>query len=102
MAYRFTTRDASMTDGVRRIAAEEVAQVQASLSDKALPLERKVHQVRKATKRLRALLRLTAPVFEDAPAEIAAMREAAGRLSALRDRGAMHETLRELALAPEL
>lgn len=98
MAYRFLSRDASVTEGMRRIAAAEFAHVRAGLSDKALPVDRKVHEGRKATKRLRALLRLTAPVFPEAKAEIDALRDAAAKLSALRDRGALAETLVRLKL----
>ncbi|MEQ9505342.1 MAG: CHAD domain-containing protein [Hyphomonas sp.] len=102
MAYRFKARDASMTDGLRRIAAEEFALIRQGLADKSLPVARKVHESRKATKRLRALLRLTAPVFPEAREEIAALRAAAARLSALRDKGALTETLARLGLPAEL
>lgn len=98
MAYRFKASDVSMTEGVRRIAAAEFALIRQALADKALPLERKVHESRKGTKRLRALLRLTAPVFPEARDEIAALRTAAARLSALRDKGALTETLARLEL----
>ena len=98
MAYRFKASDASITEGVRRIAAHEFGSIAAALADKSLPLGRKVHEGRKATKRLRAVLRLTAPVFPDAHVENAALREAAGRLSALRDKGALIETLGRIAL----
>ena len=63
MAYRFKASDVSMTDGVQRIAAAEFALIRQALDDKTLPLERKVHESRKGTKRLRALLRLTAPLL---------------------------------------
>lgn len=102
MAYRFLSNDPSITEGVRRIAAEEFAHVRESLSDKSLPIERKVHEGRKATKRLRTLLRLTAPVFPGAADEIAALADAARQLSALRDKGALHEALASVKLDPDL
>lgn len=102
MAYRFKSSDTSMTGAVRRIAAEEFALIRQGLADKALPVERKVHESRKGTKRLRALLRLTAPVFPQAREEIAALRTAAARLSALRDKGALAETLARLPLPEEI
>jgi len=102
MAYRFTTRDVSMTEGVRRVAAEEFALIRRCLADKSFPVAVKVHEGRKATKRLRALLRLMAPVFPEARNEIAVLRAAARQLSALRDKGAMSETLHRLQLAPEI
>ncbi len=98
MAYRFKSSDAAMTDAVRRIAASEFDLVRQRLADKSLPIARKVHEARKATKRLRSLLRLVAPVCPDASKEIAALREAAARLSALRDKGALSETLSRLEL----
>lgn len=102
MAYRFKSGDASATDALRRIAAEEFAAIGAALADKSVPLARKVHEGRKATKRLRALLRLVAPVFPEAHDEITALRNAAGRLSALGDRGALAETLARLDLPEDV
>ena len=67
-----------------------------------MPLARKVHEGRKATKRLRALLRLVAPVFPEAREEIAVLRQAAARLSALRDKGALTETLSRLGLPQDV
>ncbi len=98
MSYRFKASDASMTDGLRRIAAEEFAMIAAARTDRALAPERKVHEARKATKRLRALVRLAGPVFPEARQEIAALRDAAGLLSALRDRGALVEAMDTLTL----
>jgi len=98
MSYRFKASDTSTTDGLRRIAAEEFALIAAARIDRALAPERKVHEARKATKRLRALVRLVAPVFPEARQEIAALREAAGLLSALRDRGALVEAMDTLTL----
>lgn len=102
MAYRFKSGDASTTDALRRIAAEEHATIASALADRNLPLPRKVHEGRKATKRLRALIRLTAPVLPGAREEIAALRVSAAHLSALRDRGALTETLARLDLPAEV
>jgi CHAD domain-containing protein len=99
MAYRFKSSDTGMTDAVRRIAASEFDLVRHCLADRSLPAQRKVHEARKATKRLRALLRLVAPVCPQAGDEITALREAAARLSALRDKGALTESLMRLELA---
>ncbi|MBA3067395.1 MAG: CHAD domain-containing protein [Hyphomonas sp.] len=98
MGYRFKAGEKSMTEGLRRVAADEFALIRQRLADKSLPLPRKVHEGRKATKRLRALIRLVAPVLPDAHDDIAALRAAAGQLSALRDTGALAETLGRLAL----
>lgn len=102
MAYRLKSSDRSITRGIRRIAAAEFALVRDTLSDDGLPLPRKVHEARKATKRLRALLHLVAPNMADARAEIAALRDGARQLSSLRDRGALAETLARLDLPDDL
>lgn len=98
MTFRFKSGDASVAAGLRRIAAEEFASISAALADTALSPARKVHEGRKGTKRLRALIRLAAPVFPDAQDEIAALRSSAAKLSALRDTGALAETLIRLEL----
>lgn len=98
MAYRFRSNDKSVSAGLRRIAASEFAQLREILADRTLPADRKIHEARKTTKRLRALLRLVAPACPEARSEIAALREAAAALSALRDRGALRETLSRLDL----
>jgi CHAD domain-containing protein len=102
MAYRFKSGDASTSEALRRIAAEEFAAIGAALADRTVPIARKVHEGRKATKRLRALLRLVAPVFPEAREEIAVLRQAAARLSALRDKGALAETLSRLGLPQDV
>lgn len=101
MAFRFSAKDHTVADGVRRIAAEELAAIQAALADADLSIARKVHEGRKGTKRLRALLRLTRPAFPEAHKEIVALRDAAAALSALRDKGALTETLARLDLPEE-
>lgn len=102
MAYRFSAKDPTVADGVRRIAAEEFAAIEAALCDPAMPAARKVHESRKSTKRLRALLRLTAAAVPGAPAEIAALRDAAASLSALRDNSALGETLARLEMPADI
>lgn len=98
MAYRFKAGDGSVTEGIRRIAAEEFAGIAAALADPALAPARKVHEARKGTKRLRALVRLTAHGFAAAPDEIAALRACAASLSDLRDRAALGEVVARLSL----
>jgi CHAD domain-containing protein len=98
MAYRFRSSDKSVSAGLRRIAASEFAQLREVLANRALPADRKIHEARKTTKRLRALLRLVEPACPAARSEIGSLREAAASLSALRDRGALGETLSRLDL----
>jgi CHAD domain-containing protein len=92
MGFRFEEGDADLAAGMRRIAAEEVARAEAELADASLAPERKIHQARKRTKRLRGLLRLVRPAFPDYASEAAHLREAARGLSALRDRDVMIAT----------
>ena len=92
MGFRFEAEDADLAAGMRRIAAEEVARAEAELADPALPTDRKIHQARKRTKRLRGLLRLLRPAFPAYRAEAAHLRNAARGLSRLRDRDVMIAT----------
>jgi CHAD domain-containing protein len=98
MGFRFEQGDPDLAAGMRRIAAEEVARAEAELADPRLPVERKVHQARKRTKRLRGLLRLVRPAFPEYVKEAVHLREAARGLSTLRDRDVMiatHDALME-------
>ncbi len=98
MAYRFKSGDRSVTAGVQRIAAAEFSAIAATLADRAIPAARKVHEARKSTKRLRALVRLTADDLPGAREEIAALRASAASLSALRDGAALGEIALRLGL----
>ncbi len=98
MAYRFARSDPSVAEGVRRIAREEFNLISGVLARADLPGVRKVHEVRKATKRLRGLIRLIGPVMPEASRENACLRDAARTLSDLRDAGALLETLEELGI----
>ncbi|MFH5804066.1 CHAD domain-containing protein [Alienimonas sp. DA493] len=96
MSYRFE-QDESVADGLRRIAAEQLDKALAE-ADAAVggdpdadPAEA-VHEVRKRGKKLRALIRLVRPAFPAYADENAAIRDAARRLSDLRDATAVIET----------
>lgn len=102
MTYRFKPGRETVSDGVHRIAAEQFALIFRALGDENLPSPRKVHEVRKAVKRLRALIRLIGPVFPEAKAENAVLRDAARELSIARDSGAVMETLALLKLPEDL
>lgn len=60
MTYRFR-HDESVTDGLRRIAAETSFELLQDLSDPNHALAQRVHDARKRIKRLRALVRLARP-----------------------------------------
>jgi hypothetical protein len=101
MSYRFKPGRKDVTADVRRIAAEEFALVRCILADAELPVARRVHEVRKSTKRLRSLLRLVGPSMPDARAEALILRDAARTLSAARDCSAVVEALATLDLPAE-
>lgn len=93
MAYSFDTSDPSVEAGLRRIAASQFEKLFDELEDDALDLHERVHQVRKRCKKLRGLIRLVRPAFEDYGRENAALRDAARGLSDIRDAGALVEIL---------
>jgi CHAD domain-containing protein len=91
MAYAFK-QATGVAGQVREIAAEQV--------DKSLDVVRAnanfdetVHSLRKSSKKLRALLRLVRPAFEDYDAENEAIRAMAEQFSVARDAAVMVETM---------
>ncbi|WP_208430630.1 CHAD domain-containing protein [Methyloligella halotolerans] len=74
------------------MAKSQVDKAIAEIDDSDLGLNDTIHQVRKRCKKLRGLIRLVRPGFDDYAKENAAFREAAGSLSVLRDSEAMLET----------
>jgi CHAD domain-containing protein len=79
---------------LRRNAREQLDSARAELSDGARNHHAAIHEARKACKRLRGLVRLARSGFGDKVyrRENAALRDAARRLSALRDADALLET----------
>lgn len=92
VAYRFKFDDATVGDGVRRIAIGQIDKAIAELDDPGLDARLTVHQVRKRCKKVRGLMRLVRSVFPDYRHENAAYRDAARELSFLRDTEALIET----------
>ena len=101
MAYRLKPGSEPVEEGIRRIAGEEFARMAEIIAAADMPAPQKVHEVRKGAKRLRSLIRLIGPVFEEAAMENAALRDAARNLSEARDSGAILDSLRRLKLSPE-
>jgi len=85
MAYRFARGDAGIEAALRRIAAEQLDGALAALDGADADLERSVHGVRTATKRIRALLRLLRAVFPGYSEANAALRTLAARLADVRE-----------------
>ena len=89
MAYRLRL-DQPVAADVRRIAHEQLDKALEELSDDGLGLDTTVHQVRKRCKKLRGLVRLVRPALGATYAEEnARYRDAARRLSDLRDTAAL-------------
>jgi CHAD domain-containing protein len=97
MSYSIKASDASLQDALRRIAIDQIEAAIAEIDDEALDVSETVHQVRKRCKKLRGLVRLVRPAFGDYAAENGAFRDAARRLSELRDADVMVETYDALA-----
>jgi CHAD domain-containing protein len=86
MAYRIEKGDETVQGGVRRIAGEQIGRALKELDNGDLDVAEKVHRVRKRCKKLRGLLHLIGPVFDNFDAENKAYRNAARLLSGVRDR----------------
>jgi len=97
MSYQFTKHE-PVAEGARRIVCEEVAAAMERLQAKTVrERDEAIHEVRKAVKRVRGLLKLMRPVLGDAyEKEAKEWRDLGRRLSALRDAGAMVGAFDEL------
>jgi hypothetical protein len=96
MAYAITPEDASVEDALRRIVREEAQNALDQVSGEG-DLSARVHEMRKTVKKLRGLLRLVRPVFLEARAENAVLRDAGQGLSGLRDAAVQFATAEKLS-----
>lgn len=85
MPYRFIPRDESVQDAVRRITQHLIETVVGLIDADERDDDITIHELRKATKKLRALLRLVRPVFAEFDKENQALRDIARSMSVLRD-----------------
>lgn len=85
MAYRFSRKDDSVQDAVRRLTRQQIHDVLRRIDDPSCDRETTVHEVRKACKKLRAVLRLVEPGFPGAAKENTALRDIARGVSVVRD-----------------
>lgn len=90
MAYRFRYGDRTVNRAVHRIAREQIDGALAAVAGK--PHDKAVHEVRKTSKKLRALIRLVRPAFPDYAYENAAFRDIAGLLGFTRDARVLLDT----------
>jgi len=96
MGFQWSLEDRSIGEGFLRIAREQIGKAVTIAEDSAETPARRVHEARRRTKKLRALLRLVRPDFGHYAGENAAVRNAARGLSAARDFKVAEDTLAEL------
>ncbi len=99
MAYQFSRKDSTLTQGLRRIAAGEIEAALAASEPSPEPLAPRIHTMRKSVKKLRGLIRLVRPVFPDFAKENRALADAGHGISGLRDAEVMLAAFDSLATA---
>src|SRR5262245_25791285 len=83
----------SMEEGIRRVVTEEIDQAIEEIDNLRLKRSEAIHEVRKHCKKIRSVLRLVRPAFEDTyKFENAWVRDTAKGLAELRDAEAIIET----------
>lgn len=92
MAYRIEKDDAGVQAGLRRIANEQIIRTLGEIDDGELDFAEKIHRVRKRCKKLRGLIRLVRPAFDDYGDENEAFRDAARLLGDVRDARTLIQT----------
>ena len=96
MAYRLK-RSESVSQGVKRVAKEQLEKALAEIDDDQLDRHEAVHQARKRFKKIRGLIRLVRPAFEKTyQRENARFRDAGRDLSAVRDAQSLIEAFDRL------
>ncbi len=99
MAYSIQRSDPGIEGFVRRIATEQIDSAVAGLGRADRPLPLRIHEGRKAVKKLRGLLRLVRPVFAAYRHENDALRNAGQSIAALRDAQVMLDAYDAMARA---
>ncbi len=101
MAYRLQ-RAESISQGVKRVANEQLDKAVADIENEQTDRHEVVHQVRKRFKKLRGLIRLVRPAFEKTyQRENAHFRDAGRELSAVRDAQSLIEGFDRLTAEPQ-
>ncbi|MCT2399052.1 CHAD domain-containing protein [Novosphingobium mangrovi (ex Huang et al. 2023)] len=90
MAYRFRAGDRSVERAVRRIAREQIDGALSAIDTQGGDVA--THEVRKACKKIRALVRLVRPGFAGYARENTEFREIAGLLAGARDAKVLLDT----------
>lgn len=91
MAFYLKSRE-NVASGVKRIVAEQISKAIEEIDNNELDSHTTVHQVRKRCKKIRGAIRLIRPNFAAYSEENAWFRDAAKKLSYVRDAEALVET----------
>lgn len=104
MVFAFDRPDLDVAANVRRAAREEFDLAIAEVGETGFEVHGTIRNVRRRLKRIRSLLRLIRPVFDDYDSENAALRDFGAEVSDLRDTHALIEAADLLAprAAPEV
>ncbi|HEY7563793.1 MAG TPA: CHAD domain-containing protein [Acidimicrobiia bacterium] len=88
----------SIASGLRRMSMEQFEVALTGLSDSKVDRDGAIHEMRKSTKRVRALLRMVRPGIGEKVyrAENAVLRDAAARVSGVRDGAVMVDAVRRI------
>ncbi len=89
MSYRFSPHDRDIDSAVRRIAREQIECALAGFEKPDSPLPIRIHNARKSVKKLRGLIRLIRPGFDDFAKENDALRAAGQTIATLRNADVM-------------
>ena len=92
MAYSFKIDDDSLTTALRRVALDQIDTALDEAADGEISEAERIHQLRKRCKKLRGLIRLVRPGFDDYARENTAFQDIAHRLADVRDARALVET----------
>ncbi len=95
MAFRFKKSDGGVLPALQRLTRDRIDEALETL-EAPIDEEKRIHELRKTSKDLRALLRLVRPSLPDYKAENAAIRDAAAALSASRDADVVLQTFDSL------
>jgi hypothetical protein len=101
MAFEWTRTDVTFGEGFLRIAREQISRAAAGALDEGNSPARRIHESRRRCKKLRALFRLVQPDFRRYREENTNVRDAARRLSEVRDANVVQQTLSALMAATD-
>lgn len=99
MAFEWTRTDVTFGEGFLRIAREQASRAASGARDEETTPAKRIHESRRRCKKLRALFRLVQPDFRRYRDENTNVRDAARKLSEVRDANVVQQTLAALMAA---